>query len=411
MIKLHREQDCCGCSACEQVCARHAISLQNDKKGFLYPVIDVTACNQCGLCNAVCPIRNEGEQRIPSYTYAVKNKDEKVRLDSSSGGLFSILAEQTINKGGKVYGALFDENWNVVHSSVAKAEDIFKMRGSKYVQSILNNTFKYVKADLKTGMPVLFSGTPCQVAGLLRFLKKDYENLTTVDFVCHGVPSPQIWKDYLKETTAAWKSTAGKSTVSMPLNLMSTIKDIRFRDKSNGWEKFRFVLKLAEASAEGKKSSVSTIIDDYIWENDYMRLFLDNYILRPSCHECHFRNGKSGSDYTIADYWQVGRFYPDFDDDKGVSIFLCYKNDMPTYVEQKIEYIETPFEDACYGNRSLRYDYPYNGASPFFYFFHNNLKMRLRRSMVASKFCSDKLCKIKSLVHRLKNKIRKICRR
>ena len=152
MIKLHREQDCCGCSACEQVCARHAISLQNDKKGFLYPVIDVTACNQCGLCNAVCPIRNEGEQRIPSYTYAVKNKDEKVRLDSSSGGLFSILAEQTINKGGKVYGALFDENWNVVHSSVAKAEDIFKMRGSKYVQSILNNTFKYVKADLKTGL-------------------------------------------------------------------------------------------------------------------------------------------------------------------------------------------------------------------------------------------------------------------
>ena len=405
MISVNREQDCCGCTACEQTCKRHAITMKSDKKGFLYPVVNESLCNGCNLCNNICPIQIELEERIPNHTYAVKNRDVEIRRHSSSGGLFTILATKTISEGGVVYGAIFDEGWSVVHSRVDQIEDIQKLRGSKYVQSNLKNSFKQVKEDLLRGVPVLFSGTPCQVSGLLHFLRKAYQNLTTVDFVCHGVPNPQIWRDYLNETIATFKAAIGKSSISSSLNRMSSIKDIRFRDKSNGWKKFRFVMELAETSTEGKQSSVSSFLNDDIWDNDYMRLFLDNYILRPSCHECHFRNGKSGSDYTIADYWQIVKFLPEFDDDKGVSMLLSYNGMIPAYIVNDVEYIETPFEHACFGNRCIKSDWPYNRASIFFYFFHNQIKLSLRNSMVFSYFCNNKLEKMKSLMRRLKSKL------
>ena len=212
MINIHKETVCCGCAACANVCTRNAIDMQRDKKGFLYPVVNADTCNNCGLCESICPIINEKEERTPQHVYALKNKNESVRLGSSSGGIFSILAENVLRQRGVVYGAVFDKKWNVVHSRIESIKDLQKLRGSKYVQSSIGDSFKAVRDDLKSGRKVLFSGTPCQVAGLNAFLRNKHENLTTVDFVCHGVPNPRIWEDYLKEEIAAHRTGTGKST-------------------------------------------------------------------------------------------------------------------------------------------------------------------------------------------------------
>lgn len=411
MIDIKRKQDCCGCTACEQICGREAISMKSDSIGFLYPVIDEKLCNDCQLCNKICPINKELSIRIPQHIYALKNKDLNVRLQSSSGGVFSILAKETISRGGVVYGAIFDREWNVVHSRIDNLDDIVKFQGSKYVQSKLGETFKQIKIDLNSGKKVLFSGTPCQVAGLLSYLRKKYENLTTVDFVCHGVPNPKIWNDYLMENVSAvWQDA--KVPFSSSQNHMSLIKDIRFRDKSKGWQKYRFVLSIAKASAEGDGSSVSSCLNEYCWDNEYMSLFLNDYILRPSCHECHFRNGKSGADYTIADYWGIERFYPDFFDDNGVSLFFDYRGTMPDVVKESSEYIETKYEEACYGNYAITNSWPYNPYSGLFYFYHCKLGLNIHNSIKLLKITEQRIsevkrlkCRIKDILHRIKQKI------
>lgn len=408
MIEIRRKQDCCGCTACEQVCGRKAITMQPDGKGFMYPVVDKNICNDCNLCIRTCPIINEGTKRTPNHTYAVKNKNIETRLNSSSGGVFSIFAKETISRGGIVFGATFDDNWRVVHTSVNKFEDIHKFQGSKYVQSEIRGIYAEVKKLLRDNKIVLFSGTPCQVGGLLSFLGKKYENLTTIDFVCHGVPNPRIWDDYLKEKTTAHRAVAGKSTVSSSLNPMSSIRDIRFRDKSNGWKKFRFVLELAEASAEGKESSVLSSINEYCWDNDFMSLFLNDYINRPSCFECHFRNGKSGSDYTMADFWCIENFYEDFFDDNGVSMLLSYNEEIPQYIKTQTENIKTKFEEACYGNRCIRTDWPYKRITEIFYLFHDTFGLNIHKSLVLTSFLEKKKDEYKLWYQNIKGKLRRI---
>ena len=402
MIDIKRKQDCCGCTACEQICGRKAITMKSDSIGFLYPVIEEKLCNDCQLCNKICPINKELSIRIPQHTYALKNKDLNVRLQSSSGGVFSILAKETISHGGVVYGAIFDRDWNVVHSRIDNLEDRVKFQGSKYVQSKLGETFKQIKIDLNSGKKVLFSGTPCQVAGLLSYLRKKYENLTNVDFVCHGVPNPKIWKDYLKENVAAVRQDA-KVPFSSSLNPMSFIKDIRFRDKTNGWQKFRFVLSIAKASAEGDKSSVLSCLNEYCWDNDYMSLFLNDYINRPSCHECRFRSGKSGADFTIADFWGIERFYPEFFDDNGVSLFFDYEGVMPDVIKEDTEYIEVKYEEACYGNYAVKNNWPYNPRSILFYFFHNRLCLNIHNSVKLLRISERIIEKVNQLKSRTKN--------
>lgn len=393
MINIHKDTDCCGCAACVNACTRNAIEMQRDRKGFLYPVVNTDRCNDCGLCEKVCPIINEKEERIPQNVYALKNKNESVRIESSSGGIFSILAESVLKQCGVVYGAVFDEKWNVVHSRIESIKDLQKLRGSKYVQSYIGDSFKAVRNDLKNGKKVLFSGTPCQVAGLNAFLRKKYENLTTVDFVCHGVPNPRIWEDYLKEEISAHRAVAGKSTDFSSLDAMSLIEDIKFRDKSNGWKKFRFSLRFADASAEGKKSSdFPPIMNTYVWEHTYMLLFLKDYILRPSCHECHFRCGKSQATCTIGDYWEIERHHPDFFDDKGVSLLLRYEDRDITDLLTATNYIETTFDDACYGNVCIKYSWPRKRTANLFYVLHDRLGLNLQKSLAAC-LTADKMCK------------------
>lgn len=294
MITLSSKYDCCGCEACAQRCTHNAIKMVRDNEGFLYPEIDMHICTDCGLCEKVCPIINQSEQKVPFVAYAAKNKDEIIRLKSSSGGIFTLLATKTINNGGVVFGAKFDEQWNVVHDYGETIEDLTKFRGSKYVQSQIGNCYEIAEIFLKNGREVLFSGTPCQIAGLKKYLIKEYKNLICVDIICHGVPSPMVWTQYIKAHNNA------------------QISQISMRDKTNGWKLFGMKI----------NSEENTICNETLQENLYLKVFLKNLCLRPSCYKCSTLSGKSNSDLTIADFWGIQHIHPEFDDDKGSNLVL-----------------------------------------------------------------------------------------
>lgn len=324
MIYIKEKHNCCGCDACVQACPKKCISMSADTEGFLYPQVDSAICIDCGLCEKVCPVINQEEPREPLAVYAAKNNNEKIRLKSSSGGIFTLLAEQIIADGGVVFGARFNEKWEVVHDYTETIEGLEPFRGSKYVQSVIGDNFIKAKQFLTDGRKVLFSGTPCQIAGLKKFLRKEYENLLTVEVVCHGVPSPMVWRDYLDYKRA--ERAAGKNSVSSSLNELPVITGISFRDKTNGWKKFGFKIcyaasKAAENSVSKSASTANCEITSF---NDdlFMKGFLKNIYLRPSCYHCAARQGKSGADISIADYWGVQNFHKFIDDDKGVGLVL-----------------------------------------------------------------------------------------
>ena len=324
MIDIKEKHNCCGCSACVLVCPKQCISMSADKEGFLYPQVDGAICIDCGLCDKVCPVINQEEPREPLAVYAAKNNNEEIRIKSSSGGIFTLLAEQIIAEGGVVFGARFNESWEVVHDYTETIEGLEPFRGSKYVQSVIGDNFIKAKQFLKDGRKVLFSGTPCQIAGLKKFLRKEYENLLTVEVVCHGVPSPMVWRDYLDYKRT--KRAVGKNTVSSSLNELPVIAGISFRDKTNGWKKFAF--KISYAASKAAENSLSKSADNTNYEitpfseDLFMKGFLKNLYLRPSCYHCAARQGKSGADISIADYWGIQSIHPEIDDDKGTGLIL-----------------------------------------------------------------------------------------
>ena len=280
MIDIKKAEDCCGCGACAQVCPKSCISMIADNEGFLYPHVNTSDCVQCGLCEEVCNILHPREERAPLKVLAAINRDEKIRKQSSSGGIFHILAEEVINKGGIVFGARFDENWQVVIDWTDKQEGLQAFRGAKYVQSRTGDSFSKAEQFLGSGREVLFSGTHCQIAALRHYLGKDYPKLLTVDCVCHGVPSPLVWDRYLDETVPSGRKS---------------IEAIEFRNKESGWLNYSFKLK----SKKGRS------IDEIYTANPYMQAFLQNLSLRPSCHECRAKEGRSCADITLGDFWGV----------------------------------------------------------------------------------------------------------
>lgn len=331
MIKITDKHNCCGCEACVQICPKHCISFDEDEKGFRYPKVETSECVDCGLCEKVCPVLHQGTPATAPTLYAAKNLDEEIRRTSSSGGIFTLLAEKIIVDGGVVFGAGWNEKWEVAHCHVETKDDLRVFRGSKYVQSRVGTSFKEAEENLKKGRFVLFSGTPCQIAGFKSYLRKDYENLLTVDFICHGVPSPGVFRWYLQEELNEYARRASKNTVSSrPIHSIPKgdvlvpqgleIKGIRFRDKRDGWKKYSFALDLAEATAEGKKNSVSLSLN--VTKHPYLRGFVRDLYLRPICHKCLFRQMKSGSDITLADFWSQNYMFPDFDNDTGVSAVI-----------------------------------------------------------------------------------------
>ena len=330
MIHITDKKNCCGCSACVQRCPKQCIRLEEDTEGFLYPQVDEETCIKCGLCEKVCPILNQTNKLPVLEVLAVKNPNDEERMNSSSGGVFLPLAREVINQGGVVFGAVYDESWEVHHVYAEKIEDVYPMMGSKYLQSKIGNSFKDAERFLKQGREVLFVGSPCQIAGLRTYLRnKQYPNLLAVDFLCHGVPSPGVWRRYLAETYGGYdakeqsrlQATAGKNSVLLSsLNATSPIGDIKFRDKrESGWKKYRFVVRQKSASKADQNTVLSS---DIHYDNSFMRGFLSDIYLRPSCYACKCKNGVNHSDLTIADFWGINLIAPEFDDDKGVGLVL-----------------------------------------------------------------------------------------
>lgn len=299
MIEIKTKKDCCGCYACYNICPKECITMESDNEGFWYPKIDKDKCINCNLCKKICPIINKPNGSLyEKKSYAVFNKNEKIRLESSSGGIFSLLAEYVINNHGNVYGAVFDEDFNVKHIKITSLQDIELLRGSKYVQSKINDIFKSIKFDLKNNKIVLFTGTPCQIAGLKSFLQKKYDNLILMDIVCHGVPSPLVWQQYIDE---------------LKQNYKQDIKSIYFRDKSTGWKTY----------------SVKFLFDkdeykNFGFKDIYMKGFLNDIYLRPSCYNCKFKGIERVSDITVADFWGIENILPKMDDDKGTSLIVIH---------------------------------------------------------------------------------------
>lgn len=320
MISITQKQDCCGCNACAQICPKQCITMQEDNEGFLYPRVDTENCIDCHLCEKICPVSNHGTERKPLKVYAAINKDEEVRKQSSSGGIFTALAEQVIKQGGVVFGARFDERWQVKHDYTETMEGLAAFRGSKYVQSQIGNSYQEAERFLKAGRKVLFSGTPCQIAGLRNYLRKEYDNLLTVDFICHGVPSPMVWRRYLKEEVA--RQCDRKNSVSAhPIHEEDVlVEGISFRDKTMGWKKYSFALTLSTTNGSGDKIQFCSCSP--MTKNEYLRGFMSNVYLRPSCYSCAFKCLKSKSDITLGDFWNIRLYNKHLDDNQGLSLML-----------------------------------------------------------------------------------------
>lgn len=305
MVELEKEE-CCGCSACENICPIKAITMKTDKEGFWYPIIDEKECIKCNLCEKACPIYNLNKNTSIKKAYAAYNKNDEVRLNSSSGGIFTILAEQVLGNKGIVFGAGFNKEFDVIHFSVDNKDDLYKLRGSKYVQSDINVTYKEVKMYLNDNKIVLFSGTPCQISGLRSFLMKKYDNLICIDVICHGVPSPKVWSSYRQSIVKE------KELISMT-----------FRDKSYGWKKAILKYTFKDGSYYKEKYN----------ESKYIKGFIENIYLRPSCYNCRFKSLERDSDFTLADFWGNENVVPEIDDEKGISLVIAHNNNARKLIE------------------------------------------------------------------------------
>lgn len=295
MIRITDKALCTGCTACVNACPVQCIVMRRDREGFDYPVANPDICISCGKCERICPVLNPPGPSVPLEAFAARNKE--YAGGSSSGGVFPVLAEMVIADAGAVFGAAMNPDLTVGHTEALDMKEVVRMRGSKYVQSDLYSVFEDVKCHLESGRKVLFSGTPCQTAGLNSYLGRDYDGLLTADCACHGVPSPGLWEKYVK----ALQDRYG-----------SPVRNVCFRDKRNGWRRYEVVVRLEDREVA-------------VWhqKDPYMLLFLQDMSLRPSCYQCRFRNGRSGSDLTLADLWNVAEAAPEFDDDKGVSLVLA----------------------------------------------------------------------------------------
>ena len=290
------DNHCTGCGACYNVCPFGAISMEVDSEGFKYPVINKKKCLKCMRCEDVCPQDRKREEKLPLGAYFAIAKDKEILKKSSSGGVFYYLSKRILDKGGAVFGVRLNECFDAIHSEVRGIADLDSFLTSKYIQSNTNNSFVRVKHLLDDGRTVLYSGTPCQIAGLKKFLGTDYEHLLTVDFLCHGVPSPEIWNIYKKERQ--------KQNIKL--------KDVNFRNKIKGWRNYALSMLFEDGS-------------EYFgtFEQDpYLRAFLGNLSLRPSCYSCQYRNHNRKSDITLADFWGASAVLPEKENEMGMSMVL-----------------------------------------------------------------------------------------
>lgn len=315
MRKILKKELCCGCGACAAVCQTGAVNMVQDREGFRYPKIDRRRCVECHRCKEVCPLQNQVAADGKHRYFGVQVKNETIRYSSSSGGLFSVLAEYVIRLNGVVYGAGYDKDMRVVHQEVKELAQLKQIRGTKYVQSDMKEIYRSVETYLKEERWVLFCGTPCQAHALRLFLKKSYTKLILVDLVCYGVPSPGIWNDYVKYLERKYN---GK------------MRKFLFRDKRN----------------QDNGHVCSCMIDDTEYvrklnEDDYCRLYFQNYIIRPSCHRCKFCTVERDSDLTIGDFWGIEWVRPDMNDGMGTSLMILHTDKAGTIWEEIKQYVRS----------------------------------------------------------------------
>ena len=338
MPELASKSQCTGCTACVSICPCHCTKMQKDDAGFLFPeMIERSACIGCGACEQVCSVlADEGfDGELSTVAYAAFSKNNLLRMGSSSGGFFSELADAVLQSGGLVYGVGYDAEGTVKHICVGNQKELGKLRGAKYSQSILGDSFQTLKKQLDSGRKVLFSGTPCQVAGLQSFLKRDYDNLICVDFVCHGVPSPMVWEKYIKYRA---QNDNGGVTAS----------HINLRNKESGWSKYSYSVEFTYSDN-----------NRYLCENSadpFIRLFVGDYILRESCSDCRFKGYSRVSDITLGDFWGIWDIAPEMDDNEGTSLVLTHSKKgkrLFDMLAENINFKQVTLEQASRMNPSL----------------------------------------------------------
>ena len=376
MDEIIIKDKCVGCSACESACPKSAISMESDKNtGFAYPIVNNDLCVDCNLCKTVCPVLNSKENSAEKQAYAMYSKDSDLRENSSSGGIFSLLAETVLRDNGVVYGvAMSQDCFSAEHISVENYEELKKLRGSKYLQSNINNSFLKIKEYLENGRNVLFSGTPCQVAGLKTFLEKEYENLLTVDFICHGVPSPLVWRKYIKYL----KEING-----------ADLSEVSFRSKKNGWG----------TNSLSFKFNDGTELLNYQRDDLYMKGFISDLYLRSSCFNCKFKDKGYVSDVTIADFWGIEKIKPEWNDDRGISLVVSNSDkgrNILNLIKEKTVCEIVSFDDAFRYNKSYFKSVDKKFISKFVFKDMNKLPF----NKFINKYCSNNLSgKITRKIH------------
>lgn len=380
MLEVLEKDKCCGCSACFSACGHHAITMQLDSEGFEYPIISQEVCVDCGLCQSVCPVlQYENRKSIREKNndaqigFAARNKNYSQRLISSSGSIFPPIAEWILDNDGLVVGAAYDNDFNVVHKIVESKDELFALQGSKYLQCKADNdTFKNIRNELKAGRKVLYSGMACQVEGLKSFLRKDYDNLYTIDLICMGIPSYVVWQKYLSAFFGGEK-----------------IKSINFKEKSIGWDTFTF-----------RVDTDKRIFKERGMHNFYLRSMFLSWNMRPSCFQCPFKNAKRISDFTLADAWGVYHSTPNINDNKGLSSVIVHSNkglELWNILKDKIDSVQVSIDDIAAGNSNLITNKPQTGDRKLFFEALN----------VNSKEAFLNLCSIRKapLKLRIKNKL------
>lgn len=326
-----RKEECCGCTACVNACPTTAIKMVEDDEGFYYPQIDESKCIHCNLCHKVCSWEHpnyDNEKEAKAYAAVVKNKDERQR--STSGGVFYVISEWIINKGGVVYGAAFDDSFQLYHVAAENMQELQRIRGSKYIQSNLGDVFKGVKKNLESGRWCYFTGTGCQVAGLYAYLRKNYPTLLTSDLVCHGVPSQKLFNLHIEY---------------MQKKYHDKVNSYRFRDYKLG----------GGCEACGFANRKQVIKPSYEL-SPYLYSFMHAFTYRLSCYECKFAKVPRQGDITLADYWGVRHFFPQFDNSNGCSLILVNTkrgNEIWNQVSSSCEYENSTVSDASQFNGNL----------------------------------------------------------
>ena len=329
------KNDCSGCSACMNKCPRHCIQMKESSEGFQYPEIQTELCIQCGLCEKVCPILSLKKQKEEyRQAWGVTTKDRQILLESSSGGLFSALAQKVLDEGGCVFGAAFTRDYqHVNHIMIERPEDLADLRGSKYLQSQINDVYVQVQEQLRQQRKVLFSGTPCQIAGLKCFLGCEDDHLILVDVICHGVPSSILWQRYL---------------LNIENKEGGCVESVNFRNKKEGWKRFGLEI----MTDQGK------ILYQSLQESSYMKMFLKDFCLRESCYQCKIKEIGAVSDITIGDFWGVEKVAPEIDDFLGVSVAFIHTKKGLSYfnkVKKSMTALQVDFDQAQNYNPAIQH--------------------------------------------------------